>query len=235
MKKAFLTILIFALTALPTQAATFSDVSASETYRTGIEFLTDEGIVNGYPDGTYKPQQTVNRAEILKIIAEAYVKQQNTDSSIFDKYKSQKCFNDSQVGQWYNKYVCFGKDNGWIVGYENGQVFRPEQTVTFVEALKITYKGLNKDFTEGSVWYQDLVERASSKNFIPFDITTFNAQFRRNQMADMITRILKEQRGDLSQYLGSRADVVVTYDSIEKGQDLTKLELEIVCPENRSC
>lgn len=219
--------------AATSSAKTFSDVDDNEIYKTGIEFLASKGIVNGYPDGTYKPLITLNRAEMLKIIAGGSAKLNNLPEDEFDAYSSQNCFSDVKANQWFTKYVCYAKDKGWVEGYENGKYFRPSQNVTFVESLKITYKGMNISYNENATpWYKDLVELSSTKNLIPHTIKSFDENLKRNQMADMIARMIKFNEGEeiLEEYLGNRADIVVTYETISKGQDLSLLEVEVITP-----
>lgn len=215
-------------------AKTFADVNQNQTFYDAIEFLASQGIVKGYPDGTYGPAIILNRAEMVKIIAEGSAKYYALPDDTFDSYAGKSCFNDVKANQWYTKYVCYGKEKGWIVGYENGSKFKPEQKVTFVEGLKITFKGLDLNFNEesGTPWYKDLVNKASAKNYIPFNITGFNEGLSRDQMADMITRIIKDEQGpgELEKYLGDRADMVVTYETLEKGLDLSKMEVEEKTP-----
>lgn len=211
----------------------FADVSADETYKTGIEFLYSEGIVNGYPDGTYQPQRTLNRAEMIKIIAEGVATLEDWPSNTFTTYASQNCFDDVAANQWYTKYVCYAKEHNWVVGYDGGKNFKPDQTVTFVEGLKIAYKGFGLTYTEdSSPWYRDVVEAASRENYIPFDIIAFSNGFKRNQMADLATRIIKGEASSeiLSEYLGDRENKVVTYETIEAGINVSEMEEEIEEP-----
>jgi len=140
------------------------------------------------------------------------------------------------ANQWFTKYVCYAKNRGWIVGYENGKYFRPTQIVSFVEGLKIALKGFSIDFEEESdVWYRQAVKRAAEKNLIPFTIKAFHNGFQRDQMADLIARILKENRGELEEYLGDRADLNVSYETINQGRDLSKLVREVICAQGGNC
>jgi len=236
MKKILSTILILSSLALFSAnafAGSFPDVGADQIYSQAIEFLTANGIVKGYPDGTYGPNIVLNRAELLKIIAEGSAKTSNQDASIFDSYSSSKCFSDVKANQWYTKYICYAKANNWVVGYQNGKYFKPDQKVTFVEALKMTFKAFAIPYNESSdPWYHDLVDQASQANFIPFDANGFNVGFRRDQMADLVTRILKANEGftALQLYLGDRADIVVSYETLDQGLDLSKLKVETKTP-----
>ena len=215
-------------------AKTFSDIDNGEIYKTGIEFLASKGIINGYPDGTYKPLNTINRAEMLKIIAEGSMKLNNMYEDEFDAYSSQNCFSDVKANQWFTKYICYAKDKGWVEGYENGKYFRHAQNVTFVESLKITYKGMNISYNgNANPWYKDLIGKSAMKNLIPHTIKSFDENLKRNQMADMIARMIKFNEGEdvLEEYLGDRTNIVVTYETILAGQDLSLLETEIITPE----
>ncbi len=225
-------LLLFSTLMLPTQAGTFADVDDTETYAAGIEFLASLKIVNGNPDGTYMPEKVLNRAEMIKIIAEGAAKYYDWPTNVFDGYGSQKCFNDVPADQWYTKYICYGKEKGWVKGYD-GNLYKPNQQVSFVEGLKITFMGFDLGYTENaSVWYKDAVNKASEKNYIPFTIKAFNNGLKRNEMADMVARIIKsnESEAEFNAYLGARANVVVTYETIEKGEDLSKMDVVEIAP-----
>lgn len=187
-----------------------SDISGN-TYENAITYLVGEGVVEGYPDGTYKPNQTINRAELLKIILEA----SNADTSA----ASNSCFPDVQGDDWYVKYVCTAQSLGIVEGYPDG-TFKPAQTVNFVEALKITELGYGLNAgAESEPWYKRYVDTASGYNMIPLEISSFGAGLTRGQMADMITRLNKHQDETQDQYLqdsfGDDWDTVIDYQTIE--------------------
>ena len=142
----FLLTLVFAL---PAHTQSLSDIN-SHTYQSAIQELVDLGIINGYTDGTYKPNNTINRAEFLKIVIGAF------KSDVGD---SRDCFPDVTT-EWFAKYVCYGKNHGIIEGYEDGR-FKPAQTVNYVEALKMLYQ-TNDDNgnAEGNQWYSPYLDDA---------------------------------------------------------------------------
>lgn len=185
---------------------TLSDI-AGHKYEEAIQYICDNKIVNGYDDGTYKPDRTINRAELLKIIIEAVFVDE------FEIYANTDCFNDVPSNEWYTKYVCFAKEEGIVIGYF-GDIFKPAQEISFVEALKIAMVGFVYDFEEATPWYKDIVIQASIFNFIPLDITQFNQYFTRGQMAELITRILKYESEDLEDYLGDFFDEATTYEDL---------------------
>lgn len=210
-------------------SADFSDVGSDEFYQSGILFLSSEGIVNGNPDGTFRPRSELNRAEMLKIAIEAAIKLGLFSRSEVDGYATVSCFQDVPANQWFTKYVCFAKAKNFVMGYDNGKFFRPSQSVSFVEGLKMSQKSFGKDFDEsGDVWYRDLVDSASEDNLIPITIRSFNVALLRGEMADMITRYIKFQGGLLNAYLGERADVVVNFITISKGYDMTANDGDVI-------
>lgn len=126
--KIIASLLFTALLPIQALAATFEDVAASNSNYLAIEYLVSTGTLAGYQDGTFKPEQTINRAELMKIL----VAGQGIDPNA-EQYNS--CFPDV-TSEWFAKYVCYAKENGWVVGYEDGS-FKPSQTVNKVEAAKM--------------------------------------------------------------------------------------------------
>lgn len=107
----------------------FEDITELHKNLTAILYLKDSGIINGYPDGTFKPEKSVNRAELLKIIIEG---KGFTPSSA----EYNKCFKDIIDTEWYAPYVCYAKSVNWISGYPDG-TFKPSRTVNKAEAIKM--------------------------------------------------------------------------------------------------
>lgn len=189
MKRAILAVLSLVILTAPVAQALdmpFSD-HLGHRWQSGIEFVFNRGIVQGYDDGTYKPDQTLNRAELLKVIvASSY------DESSYDSYDSESCFDDVPAYQWFTKYICFAKAQGIVQGYDDG-MFRPGQEVNFVEALKIMLKGMNVDLTSSTddPWYQMYYDTAESKFLVPYELENqYGHDFSRAQAAEVIMRIL---------------------------------------------
>ncbi len=184
-------------------------------YEEAVRFVNSEGIVQGYPDNSYQPDRTLQRDELLKIVVEAAYDDE------FENYDNNKCFSDIDPTQWYAKYVCFAKEEGIVVGYEDN-TFRPTSKINLVEALKIALIGFDYDVDElGGTWYRNYVLAASERNFLPLDFRGFNEQMSRAQMAEMITRMLKYSDRTQREYLGDDADRVVTYMTLEAGANPT--------------
>lgn len=119
---------IFLLSTEAALAATFPDVPESHVFRESIEELVRSGVIGGNPDGTFKPNDPVNRAAMLKML---YLAKGKTPDPL-----SVRCFPDVEIGSWYEPYVCDAAVRKYVNGYSDG-TFRPEASVNRVEALKM--------------------------------------------------------------------------------------------------
>ena len=179
----------------------FSDIDSNYKYNKAIDFLYEQNVIGGYPDGTFKPYKILNRAELLKLVIEAIYSKDDIQS-----FANIKCFSDSVPGEWYNQYVCFAKELGIVQGYSDN-TFKPDQEINFVEALKIaietySYKESDVNFApENDEWYQKYLNIGFEKNLIPDDVDDFGEKFERGKMAEMITRFMKYNSGELDAYL----------------------------------
>lgn len=187
----------------------YSDVDSNLLFFSSIEFISDQGIVKGYDDGTFKPGKLLNRAELLKILVEA-----KYDKSQFDGYYDQSCFKDVAAKEWYTKYICFAKHADIIQGYEDG-TFKPGKTVNLVEALKMALITFSYLYEESDPWYKSFVDGAAQYNFIPLTFRDFDQEVERAEMADLIARILKYEEGNLDEFLGKYKDQKVDYTTLK--------------------
>ena len=183
-----LSAMAFVAVAFPVQALDmpFSD-HLGHRWESGVEFVYNRGIVQGYSDGTFKPDKTLNRAELLKVIVASSFEEWS-----YDYYDDESCFNDVAANQWYTQYICFAKAQGIVEGYEDGS-FKPGREVNFVEALKIMFKGMDVSLTSSNTdpWYQQYYDTAEDNYFIPYELTgEYAHDFSRAQAAEVIMRIL---------------------------------------------
>ena len=106
----------------------FKDVDIKEWYASYIVAAKEKGIIDGYSDENYKPNEFVSRVEALKIILLA-LGQKITGGDMN--------FKDTEKGSWYEKYIAFAQKNKIIKGYDDGN-FRPYNSITRAEIAKIT-------------------------------------------------------------------------------------------------
>jgi len=217
--------------------ATFSDLTDGHRYSEAIGFLKGKKIVAGYPDGSFKPDSQINRAELLKIIIASKFTDKIISSALSD-YKQKKYqyvdFNDVMIDAWHAPYVRVAIKEGVVQGYPDG-TFKPAQDVNFVEALKITMKAYNIEYDENtSIWYQGMVQKAYELNLIPLDVNGFDLKISRAQISELITRVIKYKDGSLNDYLGPvKCGGWDTFGEVtcDCNGDITKSE----CPANADC
>lgn len=176
----------------------FSDVDADHHYSEAINYLHDTGIVDGYEDGTFQPNNMINRAEFLKILVAAKVGEPSVS-----EYSN--CFNDVAEA-WYAPYVCYGKSVGWVDGYPDGS-FKPEQTVNKVEAIKmllnsqgikIAENGADVPFddVDDGQWYAPFVQTAYNLGVLEENDVKFGpsiAMQRQNVSQVLYNVLIKEE------------------------------------------
>lgn len=124
---------------------TFNDVSVDEGvwYNSFIYSAVKQGIVVGYPDGTFRPDQPISRAEATKILV-------NIQKLIGEDYQPKVYFEDVLESDWFFAYVSAGKENGLIFGSsdENGSsLFRPHDPISRADSTLILVRILGlRDF-----------------------------------------------------------------------------------------
>lgn len=173
----------------------FNDVPTSHRFKTAIDFLQQNEIVQGYDDGEFKPDRHLNRAELLKIVIKGAI-------GPVPEVSGQKCFDDVELSAWYAPYVCYAKSVGIVKGYEDG-TFRPSQNIKVAEALKISMVANGMSYSESqNPWYSNLVNVAKERQLISDEIdNNWSLDINRGQMADLITRVTKFEDGTLTDYI----------------------------------
>jgi len=111
----------------------FNDVDLNTKNAEAISFLKSANIISGYSDGSFKPENPLNRAELLKIVVNGALPTGEGDKIDVAKYKN--CFPDVKE-EWFAKYVCLAKEKGWVSGYPDG-TFKPSNNINKVEAMKM--------------------------------------------------------------------------------------------------
>ena len=114
------------------QTNDFSDVSASDWYNNAISTLTNAGILDGYEDGTFRPNGNITRAEFATIAVR-----------FFDlTYEGEDLFPDIS-DHWARDYINQAAAAGFVNGYEDG-TFRPNNAITRAEAVTLVNRTLER-------------------------------------------------------------------------------------------
>ena len=111
----------------------FSDVSEGQWFNHAVSTLAKMGIVSGYPDGTFRPGETITRAEFVALAAR------------FDAAAEAPIADFSDIsGHWASIEIAKAAANGWINGYPDGS-FKPDQKINRAEAMALVNRVLNRD------------------------------------------------------------------------------------------
>jgi hypothetical protein len=153
-------------------ANTFSDVSRTHQYYTAITFMNESGVVSGYEDGTFKPENPINRAEALKIILKG--------SSIEADQEFKADFPDVKADQWFALYVIKAKAMGLVKGNDSDGTFAPSRQVNLAEFVKILLLANAIDVSSfqgktvvpnipADAWYANYINYAASLGLLAKD------------------------------------------------------------------
>lgn len=165
---------------------TYSDVAYGKWYNNPISTMSALGIITGYPDGTFKPNKPITRAEFAAIAAR------------FDETQSGKSATFSDViGHWAAKEIGIAYYNDWIKGYPDG-TFKPDQNITRAEAMTLINRVLERkpespadlltnmnkwtDNMDTSKWYYLDVQEATNSH--GYTRKTFNYELWRQMLPD---------------------------------------------------
>ena len=130
LSKVFFFIIVITLFTISSgYALVFSDVASDHKNYDAIVSMSEKKIVNGYDDGSFKPDNSVTRAELCVIIARAagYVKNSGD-------YKTDLPFSDVKSGYWAEDYIKFAFENGIVNGMGDG-TFLPAGGGRYAPAL----------------------------------------------------------------------------------------------------
>ena len=181
-----------------------TDINHSKN-RTAIQYLYDNDVISGYPDGTFKPDNTLNRAELLKIL----VGGKGVKPNIEEGYKN--CFPDVKT-EWFAPYVCYAKAQGWVGGYPDG-TFQPAKTVNKAEAIKMLVNsqgytvpnsvvGVVYDDIDNTAWYAPYIQIAKEKGLLEESGSLFNGSsgIKRSAISENIYRSIIVKKEHLNSF-----------------------------------
>ena len=155
-----------------TKTNRYSDVAATSWYNTAVSTLSSMGIITGYPDGTFRPNAAITRAEFAAIAA-------RFDN---DGDKTAAKFSDIAT-HWAKDEISIAYNNGWITGYPDG-TFGPQRSITRAETMTLVNRVLNRqpeteddllpnmtvwtDNANPKAWYYLAVQEATNSHYYEF-------------------------------------------------------------------
>ena len=155
-----------------TKTNRYSDVAATAWYNTAVSTLSSMGIITGYPDGTFRPNAAITRAEFAAIAAR------------FDNNGDKAAAKFSDIANhWAKDEISIAYNNGWITGYPNG-TFGPQRDITRAETMTLVNRVLNRqpeteddllpnmtvwtDNANPKAWYYLAVQEATNSHYYKF-------------------------------------------------------------------
>lgn len=139
----FATLIVRAIYKYDSKAmAAFSDIETKAWYYPFVASAKKEGIINGYPDNTFKPQNIINKQEIITICASVL----NNEKGFYypkDVDKFLDFADNSNIPEWARKFVALANREGIIIKRRD-QKFVGEQPFTRGDAAVILYRLFNK-------------------------------------------------------------------------------------------
>ena len=152
-----------------TKSNSYNDVKDGDWFCCAVSTLSKMGIIKGYEDGSFKPNDPISRAEFAAIAARFDPDGDKTPASFFDV-----------TSHWAKDEISIAANHGWIKGYEDGS-FKPDQKITRAETMTLVNRVLNRlpetkddlhkdmktwvDNMDETAWYYLAVQEATNSHY----------------------------------------------------------------------
>ena len=188
----------FATFASATDFTDDSDINQTEA----IEVMEMIGVISGYPDGSFRPDGNVTRAQMAKMVATIVAGGDDVGSL----YAGANTFSDCTT-HWARGYIAYANTTGIIAGVGNGR-FNPDGNVTGAEAAKMMLCALGYDQeTEGYTgagWSVNVLAKARTEGLLEgIEDTDMNAPLSRQNAARLMfnaleAKMVEYERGSIT-------------------------------------
>ena len=152
-----------------TKSNSYNDVKDGDWFCCAVSTLSKMGIIKGYEDGSFKPNDPISRAEFAAIAARFDPNGDKTPASFSDV-----------TSHWAKDEISIAANHGWIKGYEDGS-FKPDQKITRAETMTLVNRVLNRlpetkddlhkdmktwvDNMDETAWYYLAVQEATNSHY----------------------------------------------------------------------
>jgi hypothetical protein len=186
----FILVLALILTSFTAVFAADSQTPAdvkNTDYEEAVTALIEKGIIVGYPDGTFQPGKTINRAEACIVVVKAMAPDKEEL-----KAAAKSSFSDLAGFEWAAKYINYAAAKGIISGYPDG-TFRPANQVTYAEMASMLVRALG--YSAGDLtgnWPDNFITKAATLGIftdIDHKVNDVNAPAVRGHVAFMTYRV----------------------------------------------
>lgn len=181
----------------------FLDVPISHPAFQAIRLLRQQGLLKGYPDGTFHPDREISRADFFAILLRVFImRSQNSEDVanviprwIYDESskKPPPPFSDTPWDAWYTDKLYIGKAIGLIAGYPDG-TFRPTQTINLAESGLMVAKIFDlptQSRHSQRTWYQVSLDALRSRGALPLPVRSAEHRITRGEMAQIVAALLR--------------------------------------------
>ena len=211
-------------------AASYSD-KADIKATTAVDMLSSLGVIQGYEDGSFKPNTTVTRAQMAKMIF-TIMNGGNDNANAYVSLPTK--FTDLPTAAWAQGYVRYLQNTGIIAG-KSATKFAPNDTVTGLEAAKMVLvaAGYNaqKAGLTGAAWAQNTMKYGQLNNLFEDVDADLNAALPRQYAAQILYNALDMKRvvwsNDINDFKNA-TDVSGEKTIGEKYMDLYKTSAEVL-------
>ena len=152
-----------------TKSNGYNDVKDGDWFCCAVSTLSKMGIIKGYEDGSFKPNDPISRAEFAAIAARFDPDGDKTPATFADV-----------TSHWAKDEISIAANHGWIKGYEDGS-FKPDQKITRAETMTLVNRVLNRlpetkddlhkdmktwvDNMDETAWYYLDVQEATNSHY----------------------------------------------------------------------
>ncbi len=154
------------------QDNSYTDMTSNIWSNSAVSTLSKMGIISGYPDGTFRPDESITRAEFAKVAVNFFEYKVNGYKGVFP---------DVPEDEWYSGYVEKASDLRLIQGYKDG-TFHPDTAITRAEACALVNRMLSRypdknnmkiegliiwpDCQSDNWFYEDVMEATNSHEYV---------------------------------------------------------------------
>ncbi|TAA72801.1 S-layer homology domain-containing protein [Planococcus salinarum] len=194
MKKLMGTVVILLSLVLALPAAAATDLPESHPFYEEITYLMDMGVIEGYPDGTVRPDQEVTRAEAAVMVGRL---------QDFDGTERATQFTDVPAGYYASGYIAEAAEAGYFEGYGNGR-FGPNDSIIRGDMALVVERVFDLAFTvdvsfsdvPSNAYYEEAISKilaANITNGYPDNTFRPNQEVTRGQFAAFLARALEPE------------------------------------------
>ena len=226
LKKTLAVVLAFAMVlSMGLTSFAYTDVTAGTKVSEAVGILSNLGILTGFEDGTFRPDETVTRAQMAAIICRVLGYGDQAESSV-----GTTAFSDVAGDHWASGYINVAHAQQIINGYPDG-TYRPENTVAYEEAIKMIVVALGYELAAQAKggWSQGYLAIASGEGITRNANGTVGSAAARSTIAVLVYNSLEVRlmdqntwttAGDKDEYKKTDDTILSKYLEVQKWEGI---------------